>query len=66
MLETTRKSGCDVIVVGGAACKALAGISTSSPHYTMFHSASVVWEFLKGRTLPGVAALDKVCSYSII
>ncbi|OAY71813.1 Phosphoglycerate kinase [Ananas comosus] len=59
MLETTRKSGCDVIVVGGAACKALAGISTSSPHYTMFHSASVVWEFLKGRTLPGVAALDK-------
>ncbi|XP_020084507.1 uncharacterized protein LOC109707563 isoform X2 [Ananas comosus] len=65
MLETTRKSGCDVIVVGGAACKALAGISTSSPQYTMFHSASVVWEFLKGRTLPGVTALDKAYPHDI-
>ncbi|XP_073008789.1 uncharacterized protein [Typha latifolia] len=65
VLERISKSGCDVLVVGGAACKAVAGISSSLSQYTIFNSASVVWEFLKGRTLPAVAALDKAYPYDI-
>nr|XP_029117235.1 uncharacterized protein LOC105033802 isoform X2 [Elaeis guineensis] len=58
MLQKISMTDCDVTVVGNAACNAVAGTSCSITQYRMFKNASVVWEFLKGRILPGVAALD--------
>lgn len=60
ILNKASHNSCDVIIVGSAACKAVKGISDSSSQYTAFENESVVWEFLKGRILPGIAALDKV------
>lgn len=60
ILDKASHDSCDVILVGSAACKAVKGISGSSSKYTTFKNASVVLEFLKGKILPGVAALDKV------
>ena len=54
MLKRISQRGCDVAVVGNASCM-------SSLPNERFQNSSVVWEFLKGRTLPGVAALDRVC-----
>lgn len=65
MLERLSLSGCDVTLVGNAACKAVAGTSCSISQYKMFKNASVVWEFLKGRTLPGVAALDRAYPHNL-
>jgi phosphoglycerate kinase len=60
ILDKASHNSCDVILVGSAACKAVKGISDSSSQYTTFENGSIVWEFLKGRILPGIAALDKV------
>lgn len=62
MLEKISNNGCEVTVVGNAACKAISKYSGPPSRCKMFKTASVVWEFLKGRTLPGVAALDRVCN----
>ena len=51
---------CDGVLVGSAACKEIKRKTDSSSQYTEFQNATVVWEFLKGRILPGIAALDKV------
>ncbi|ONM06248.1 Phosphoglycerate kinase [Zea mays] len=59
ILESASSDGCDVILVGDAACKAVKRKTDSSPQYTEFQKSTVVWEFLKGRILPGIAALDK-------
>lgn len=60
ILERVNKSGCDIFVVGNAACKAVTQKASSCIPYKMLESASVVWEFLARRTLPGAAALDRV------
>jgi phosphoglycerate kinase len=60
ILEKASSDGCDVILVGKAACKAIKRKTDSSSQYTEFQNATAVWEFLKGRILPGIAALDKV------
>uniref|UniRef100_A0A0A9D4N6 Phosphoglycerate kinase n=1 Tax=Arundo donax TaxID=35708 RepID=A0A0A9D4N6_ARUDO len=65
ILEKASSDSSDVILVGSAACKAVKGISDSSSRCTEFQNASVVWEFLKGRILPGIAALDKCYPYQI-
>ncbi|XP_008809686.2 phosphoglycerate kinase-like isoform X3 [Phoenix dactylifera] len=65
MLQGISMTGCDVTVVGNAACKAVAGTSCSVSQYKMFNNASVVWEFLKGRILPGVAALDRAYPHDL-
>ncbi|XP_044969642.1 phosphoglycerate kinase-like isoform X2 [Hordeum vulgare subsp. vulgare] len=65
ILNKASHNSCDVIIVGSAACKAVKGISDSSSQYTAFENESVVWEFLKGRILPGIAALDKSYPYQI-
>ncbi|XP_051199469.1 uncharacterized protein [Lolium perenne] len=65
ILDKASHNSCDVILVGSAACKAVKGISDSSSQYTTFENGSIVWEFLKGRILPGVAALDKSYPYKI-
>ncbi|XP_062201108.1 uncharacterized protein LOC133903684 isoform X2 [Phragmites australis] len=63
--QILEKASSDVILVGSAACKAVKGISDSSSRCTEFQNASVVWEFLKGRILPGIAALDKRYPFQI-
>lgn len=65
ILNKASHNSCDVILVGSAACKAVKGISDSSSQYTAFENESIVWEFLKGRILPGIAALDKSYPYQI-
>lgn len=60
IVEKASFDGRDVILVGSAACKAIKRKTDSSSQYTEFQNATVVWEFLKGRILPGIAALDKV------
>lgn len=65
MVETSSRRGCDV-TVGNAACKAIAETSSALSLYSLHENASVVWEFLKGRTLPGIAALDRVCIIYIL
>lgn len=66
ILAKQSKSSCDVTVVGTTACKAITSESSSGTHLNMVESASVVWEFLKGRKLPGVAALDRVNSPNFV
>ncbi|KAG8091721.1 hypothetical protein GUJ93_ZPchr0012g19980 [Zizania palustris] len=62
ILDKASCDSCDVILVGNAACKAVKGVLESSSQYTTFENSSVVWEFLKERILPGIAALDKQLS----
>ncbi|KAL5225756.1 hypothetical protein ABZP36_012395 [Zizania latifolia] len=65
ILDKASCDSCDVILVGNAACKAVKGVLESSSQYTTFENSSVVWEFLKERILPGIAALDKSYPYQI-
>ncbi|KAF6983264.1 hypothetical protein CFC21_001494 [Triticum aestivum] len=65
ILNKASHNSCDIILVGGAVCKAVKAISDSSSQYTAFENESIVWEFLKGRILPGIAALDKSYPYQI-
>ncbi|XP_066374663.1 uncharacterized protein [Miscanthus floridulus] len=65
ILEKASSDSCDVVLVGSAACKAIKRKTDSSSQYTEFQNATVVWEFLKGRILPGIAALDKCYPYRI-
>ncbi|KAM3408251.1 hypothetical protein ACQJBY_001433 [Aegilops geniculata] len=65
ILNKASHNSCDIILVGGTACKAVKGMSDSSSQYTAFENESIVWEFLKGRILPGIAALDKSYPYQI-
>jgi hypothetical protein len=60
ILEKASFDSCEVILVGSAACNTLRQNMDSSSRYIEFQNATVVWEFLKGRILPGIAALDKV------
>lgn len=62
MLDLLSQSNCDLTVVGNMACKVIMQESSSISEFNMLENASVVWEFLKGRKLPGVTALDRVCS----
>jgi phosphoglycerate kinase len=61
MLDLLSQSNCDLTVVGNMACKVIMQESSSISDFNMLENASVVWEFLKGRKLPGVMALDRVC-----
>ncbi|CAA6655528.1 unnamed protein product [Spirodela intermedia] len=68
ILEKISGTGCEVSVVGNASYKSLVGPGDgpySSLPYKHFENASVVWEFLKGRALPGVAALDRAFPFEI-
>lgn len=59
MLYNLSQMNCDLIVVGKQACETFIG---RSRHVTadMIENASIVWEFLKGRKLHGLLALDRV------
>lgn len=65
ILERVNKSGCDIFVVGNAACKAVTQKASSCIPYKMLESASVVWEFLARRSLPGAAALDRAYPFNL-
>ncbi|XP_050141732.1 uncharacterized protein LOC126617730 isoform X2 [Malus sylvestris] len=65
MLNQLSQSNCSVTVVGSMACEAMVKESNSVSHLTMIENASVVWEFLKGRKLPGVMALDRAYPFDI-
>lgn len=60
ILEKASFDSCEVILVGSAACNTLYRKTNPSSRYIEFQNSAVVWEFLKGRILPGIAALDKV------
>lgn len=60
VLDSLKQRNSDIIVVGKMACQVLLG-KTSLSADCMIENASVVWEFLKGRKLPGLMALDRVC-----
>lgn len=62
IIKNTCGSSCDVTVVGHAACMSFVKMEKYPKEYKLIANAAAVWDFLKGRTLPGVAALDKVCS----
>ncbi|RVW60277.1 Phosphoglycerate kinase [Vitis vinifera] len=64
MLDRLTQSNCEITVIGNMACKAVMKESSFVSVYNMVENASVVWEFLKGRKLPGLMALDRVCFLS--
>lgn len=59
MLDRLTQSNCEITVIGNMACKAVMKESSFVSVYNMVENASVVWEFLKGRKLPGLMALDR-------
>lgn len=60
ILDEVSQNGCHITIIGHMACEAVLQIPRSSSAYTMIEHASVVWEYLKGRNLPGLLALDRV------
>lgn len=64
MIDTISQGDCDTTVIGTATCKALLKESRSLPKSYMIENAALVWEYLKGRKLPGLMALDRVRVYT--
>lgn len=62
MLYNLSQKNCDLIVVGKQACETFVGKS-SYVMADLIENASIVWEFLKGRKLHGLLALDRVCFF---
>ncbi|XP_062117295.1 uncharacterized protein LOC133831128 isoform X2 [Humulus lupulus] len=65
ILSQLSQNDCDVTVVGNIACEALMKESSPVSVFNMIYNASVVWEYLKGRKLPGVLALDRAYPFDI-
>ncbi|CAO2824293.1 unnamed protein product [Amaranthus hypochondriacus] len=65
ILNELGQNGCHTTVIGHLACEAVLKASQSSPEYSMVEHASVVWEYLNGRNLPGLLALDRAYPYEI-
>ncbi|CAL5419895.1 unnamed protein product [Camellia sinensis] len=65
MLDKLNRRNCDITVVGNMACEALTSVSTSFSSHNMVDNASVLWEILKGRKLPGLMALDRAYPFVI-
>ncbi|KAI4349124.1 hypothetical protein L6164_009760 [Bauhinia variegata] len=65
MLDQLSLSNCDITVVGNTACQIVRQELSSLSSINMVENASVVWEFLKGRKLPGVMALDRAYPFEI-
>ncbi|KAK4730918.1 hypothetical protein R3W88_023906 [Solanum pinnatisectum] len=64
MLYNLSQMNCDLVVVGKQACETIVG---KSSHVTadMIENASIVWEFLKGRKLHGLLALDRAYPFEL-
>ena len=63
-LDKLTQSNCKITVIGNMACQAVMKESSFVSDYNMVENASAVWEFLKGRKLPSLMALDRVCFLS--
>ncbi|KAL3531964.1 hypothetical protein ACH5RR_005485 [Cinchona calisaya] len=57
-----RQNNLEIIVVGKMARRTVLGSDTT---YDVIENASIVWEFLKGRNLPGLMALDRAYPFEI-
>ncbi|XP_011030210.1 PREDICTED: phosphoglycerate kinase-like isoform X6 [Populus euphratica] len=64
-LNELRQRNCDITVVGNMACQAMVMESKCVLVNDMIENASVLWEFFKGRKLPGVMALDRAYPFGI-
>ncbi|MCD7462255.1 hypothetical protein HAX54_048132 [Datura stramonium] len=64
MLYNLSQKNYDLIVVGKQACETFVG---KSSHVTadVIENASIVWEFLKGRKLHGLLALDRAYPFDL-
>lgn len=60
MVDGLKRSDIDITFVGKMTRQELSKKSSVSTDYVI-ENASVVWKFLKGRKLPGLMALDRVC-----
>ncbi|KAK4798827.1 hypothetical protein SAY86_031153 [Trapa natans] len=56
---------CDVTIVGSTACETIMEGSRSFASLHVIENASVFWEFLEGRKLPGILALDRAYPFMI-
>ncbi|KAL1338493.1 hypothetical protein HN51_033123 [Arachis hypogaea] len=59
VLVQLSQSNCNITIVGNTACQLVSQERSPMSSTSMIENASVVWEFLKGRKLPGVMALDR-------
>ncbi|XP_030522043.1 uncharacterized protein LOC115735102 isoform X3 [Rhodamnia argentea] len=65
ILNALSQGDCDVTIVGSVACKTMTDESSSIPAFSVIENASIWWDFLKGRKLPGVMALDRAYPFKI-
>lgn len=61
MLDNLNRRNCEITFVGNMAYKVFTRVSSSASIQNVVDNASVLWEILKGRKLPGLMALDRVC-----
>ncbi|CAI8594100.1 unnamed protein product [Vicia faba] len=65
ILDQLSKGNCETTVVGTTACNLVTQETGSLSSINMVENASVVWQFLKGRKLPGVMAVDRAYPFEI-
>ncbi|WJX70840.1 phosphoglycerate kinase [Trifolium repens] len=65
ILVQLSQGNCETTIVGTTACKLVRHETSSLSSINMVENASVVWEFLKGRKLPGVMAVDRAYPFEI-
>ncbi|XP_074312041.1 uncharacterized protein LOC141647657 isoform X2 [Silene latifolia] len=65
ILDELSQMGCQMTIVGHMACETVLQFSRSVSTYDMIEPTSVVWEFLKGKILPGLLALDRAYPFEI-
>ncbi|KZV26049.1 hypothetical protein F511_13927 [Dorcoceras hygrometricum] len=64
-LDTLKMSSCSITFVGNMQFKELLSKSKSFSEDNFVKNAAVVWEFLKGRKLPGLEALDRAYPFHV-
>ncbi|TKY46506.1 Phosphoglycerate kinase [Spatholobus suberectus] len=65
ILDQVSQNNCEITIVGTMASKLVRQEKSSLSSINIVENASVVWEFLKGRKLPGVMAVDKGYPFEI-
>ncbi|KAI8563311.1 hypothetical protein RHMOL_Rhmol03G0102600 [Rhododendron molle] len=65
MLDNLNRRNCEITFVGNMACKVFTRVSSSASIQNVVDNATVLWEILKGRKLPGLMALDRAYPFEI-
>ncbi|RDX79710.1 pgk, partial [Mucuna pruriens] len=65
ILDQLSQNKCEITVVGTMASKLMKQEQSSLSFINIVENASVLWEFLKGRKLPGVMAVDRGYPFEI-